>query len=571
MRGSAPVAVAAELDHDDVDPPEPSEPVTEPVDDDTDKPPKEVRDVKEPKDKAAAREAVTSQVREIRAAEDQSLKDILDGLGTDGAFKIHVRRLEPEEWTDPQTGRRVKTAGVLKTYTQRIDEEFLADRHGGGRYQLKFTRRTPKGSYEFYTQRTVDIAGDPRVDDVPRTVGAPNAAPAPTSPDGHPSIVREAFGVLREQLDRERDREAPAAKGIDPAMQLVLEQMRGDAARRDREMTELRAELSQARNHKPAEDPLKERLMDNLITSKSGEVEALRLRQEAELRMTKESAAQDEKRLHDRFDRDMAAMNASYQREITALKASHDVSHAAAKGSFELQVKLLESDIKRLERDNASMRDELKDLRARKDKGILEQVKDLATIKEALLDDDDGAAKTGFDKAMDLVSSPGAAEFVKGIMGKAEQAPAAPAQPTKPTGPRFVRSADGQTFAQTPDNRLIPIKRKPKVIPPTHNPDGTVATPAIEMPEVDPAQVAIVVGYLEKACAGKQDPEVVAQSGRSLVPEEVLTWIRANDTEAVSGVDLFMSKVAKLPSTSPLSTQSGRNWLRKVGKALVGA
>jgi len=36
------------------------------------------------------------------------------------------------------------------------------------------------------------------------------------------------------------------------------------------------------------------------------------------------------------------------------------------------------------------------------------------------------------------------------------------------------------------------------------------------------------------------------------------------------GVDGFMSKVAKLQSASPLASQAGRNWVRKVGKALVG-
>ena len=357
---------------------------------------------------------------------------------------------------------------------------------------------------------------------------------------------------------------------------MLLEQMRDGLAHRDREMAELRAELAKTRDQKPADDPLKDRLLGNLIDTKSGEVEALRLRQESELRMVKDSAIQNEQRLHDRFDRDMASLRSSFEREITALKASHDISLAAAKGSFELQSVLLQNDIKRLERENQTQKDELKELRARKDKTIMEQVKDLNAIKEALVDDDDGAVKSGFDKLMEVVANPATTEFAKGIFGKAEAAvaPTAAAKAAAPTRAPFVRTRDGKVFAQTPDGQggvtLMPLKRKPKVIPPTVNPDGTVATPAIEMPEVDPAQVALLIAYLERAYAGKQDPEVVAQSGRSSVPDEVLTWIRANDTEATSGVDLFMMKVAKLPSTSPLSTQSGRNWLRKVGQALVG-
>jgi hypothetical protein len=137
-----------------------------------------------------------------------------------------------------------------------------------------------------------------------------------------------------------------------------------------------------------------------------------------------------------------------------------------------------------------------------------------------------------------------------------------------------VKSADGQVFLQRSDGSggtvLVPAKKRPKVIPATMNPDGSVATPPIELPEIDPENIQRLVGFLERAYDGKQDPEVVARSSRTAVPEEVMTWLRQNDTEQVSGVDLFMSKVAKLPSTSSLSTQGGRNWLRKVGKALVG-
>jgi len=36
------------------------------------------------------------------------------------------------------------------------------------------------------------------------------------------------------------------------------------------------------------------------------------------------------------------------------------------------------------------------------------------------------------------------------------------------------------------------------------------------------------------------------------------------------GVDGFLTDVAKLEGTSPLASQAGRNWTRKVGKALLG-
>ncbi len=539
---------------------------------DDDKPDKPEDKAKPPKPPA---DGVSGPLREIRAEEDLSLKSVLDNLGSDGSFKISVYRVEPEEWVDPQSNRRVKTAGKLKTYATKIDEDFISDRHGGGKYVLRFTRRNAKGSYNFLTQRTIDIAGDPRVDDVPRTSAQPLSAVAPGPVGENPGLVKEAFSMMREQLERVHDKE-PLPKGIDPAMQIVLEQMRRGDERRDAEMAELRRDLAQARNVKPVEDPIKDKLLGSLIDGQSGHVEALKLRQESELRQVKESALEEQRRRDDRHERDLAMIRAGYDRELAALRSSHESSTAITTQTHNLQVNLLERDNKRLERELDSLRAEVKDLRARKDKSIVEQAKDLEAVKDAL-GLDSGGDKTNFDKLLEVASSPAAAEFVGRIVGQGKDpaaAPAAaasqPAQPSRqlvqdPTGAKFWFVTDGKG-----GSRLVPAKKKPQVIPATTTADGTVVTPAIELPQVDPTSVQMVVAYLERAYSGKQEPEVVAQSGRASVPDEILTWIRTNDSEQVSGVDLFMSKVAKLPSTSPLASQSGRNWLRKVGKALIG-
>jgi hypothetical protein len=520
----------------------------------------------------------TAPLREILAEEDASLKSVLDNLGADGSFKISVFRIEPEEWIDPQSGRRVKTAGKLKTYNTRIDEDVLADKHGGGKYMLRFLRRNSKGSYKFLTQRTIDIAGDPRVDDVPRT-SAPVAGSAPVATGENTGLVKEAFHMLRDQLERVHDDRAPVApKGIDPAMQMMVDQMRRDAERRDAEMAELRRDLTVARNVKPVEDPIKDKLLGSLIDGQSGHVEALKLRQESELRQLKESAIEEQRRRDDRHERDVAMIRTSYEREIAAMRSSHESSTTIATQTHNLQVNLLERDNKRLERELDNLRIEIKNLRERKDKTIVEQAKDLEAVKDAL--GMDSGDKTNFDKFLEVATSPAAAEFVGRIVGGKEPG----AAPSAPLAAAPARAAPTRQLVQDPDtggkywlmtdgkggSRLVPAKRKPQVIPATTTADGTVVTPAIELPEVDPGLVTSLVTYLERAYSGKQEPEVVAQSGRASVPDEILTWIRTHDSEQVSGVDLFMSKVAKLPSTSPLSTQSGRNWLRRVGKALVG-
>jgi hypothetical protein len=520
--------------------------------------------------------AATGPLRQIVADEDQSLKGTLDSLGADGSFRIGVYRLEPEEWQDPQTGRRVKTAGKLKTYTSKIDEDLISDRHGGGKYQLRFSRRDAKGSYKFFTQRTIDIAGDPRIDDVPRTAAPAGGQTVVTAPSESPGLVKEAFAVLRDQLDRASEPRESGPRRMDPAVEMMLDQMRRDAERRDNELAELRRDLAQSRAVKPVEDPVKDKLLSSLIDGERGHVTALQLRYEAEARQIKSAAEEDIKRLHDRHERDVANVRAGFEREIAAIRSSHEVALASQKASFDMQVKLLESDNRRLERDNTELRADVKELRARKDRTIVETAKELEAVKDALgLGDGDGD-KSNFDKFLEVATSPAAAEFVSKVVGGGEKPAAQPAaqQPSHRPSRKLMQDPAGNKFIVTTDGagqeRLIPVKKKPRVIPATTNPDGTVATPAIELPQVDPVAVAAVVGYLERAFSNKQEPEVVAQSGRASVPDEILTWIRDHDSDRVSGVDLFMREVAKLPSTSPLSTQSGKNWLRKVGKALVG-
>lgn len=531
--------------------------------------------VRETKDSAS--------IKAIRAAEDEGLRSALDQLGKEGTYKIRVKRISPEWFDDPRSGKRVQVNGTLKTYTQSIDEDYIQSAHGGGRFQLTFLRLHPSGSFRIFTSRTVDIAGDPRLDDIPRTLAAPQAAPAAAGES--PGLVKEAFSVLRDQLDRAESRGRDDHKGIDPAVQMMLDQMRRDAERRDAELAALRRDLAEARNTKPAEDPLKDKLLDTMLTGERGHVESLRLRYEAEVRQAKDAAVENERRILDRHDREMAQLNDrherdmserrnAHEREINAMRTASETAGLALKSSFDMQVKLLEADLRRLERDNAELRSEVKDLRLRKDKTIVETAKELQGVKEALgLGEGEGAEKSSFDKILEAASTPAAVEafqkIIGGVGGGGKAQPEAPAQ-ARQVRQEIVRDPSGKTFLKVTDGntqRLIPAKKKPKVIPATQNADGTVQ-PAIELPEVDEASVAQVVGYLEKAFSNRVEPAVVAQSGKSLVPEPILTWIRNNDGD-VSGVDLFMSKVAKLPSTSPLATLAGQNWLRKVGKALI--
>lgn len=517
------------------------------------------------------------QIRAIRAAEDASLQAILDDIGPDGSYKIRVNRITPENWPDPKTGRPVSIVGLCNTYAHPIDEEFIRRTYGGGRYVVKFFKQAKDGSFKIFTQRTIDIGGEPIMDDLPRTplpagpiqVGAASAAA--TAAEG--TVVKELVGALKGQLDR-RDHHEP--RGIDPAMQVLLDQMKQQADRQAAEMRELRAELSTTRAQKPPEDPLKDRILSNLIDGESSRIESLRLRYEAaekQMRDRYEAEADGLKRRHeedlrrqqDRFDRQLDTVKASFEREIAAVRTANETTLSITKETGTLQRHVLDTDVKRLERDNQELREEIRLLREKKDKGILEQAKDLESLKEAL--GVEGGGEEGLAaKLVSVLESPAAAEFVKRIMpgaGDAAQIQAAQAQAQAQQRPRVVRDKrSGQTFVQSGPH-MVPVVKKPKVIPATVQPDGTVA-PEIVMPQVDDARLQQLMTFLSNAFAGGQDPIVVAQSGRSSVPDAIIAWIREH------GVDTFISKVAKLPPGSPLLTQAGKNWIRKVGKELTG-
>jgi hypothetical protein len=133
-------------------------------------------------------------------------------------------------------------------------------------------------------------------------------------------------------------------------------------------------------------------------------------------------------------------------------------------------------------------------------------------------------------------------------------------QPAAPPKPQITLGPDGKRYLLMPDGSVRgPLKKKtPKV-----QPEAPPGEPPL--PEIDPQQMAQAVGLLERAFAGNQEPEVVAQSAVSMIPPDVMECLRR------MGLEEFLVKVAKLPASSPLlANQAGKNWIRKFGKALVG-
>jgi hypothetical protein len=511
----------------------------------------------------------TSAMQAIRSGEDVALREYLEALGTGGAFRVRIMRTAPKILR--VNGRDYSTAGHLDTVNEAIDEQQIGNEYGGGTYDLTVTTRRKDNSYKYAGHRTITIAGDPKIEKLP--TNATQASTPSTPPNSNdPTLVKEMMGVLTGELRHAREAKP---EGIPPAIQILLEQMKEDARRRDQDLQQFRRELAEAQTRKPPEDTFKDKLLSTLVDGESGRILSIRAQHESEMRTAKEGHLQEIRLIEDRHDRTvrqmqqsheimLSNMKASYEREIAALNASHQVTAAATTTTSSVTITTLKSDIQRLEREVDTLRSDNKELREKKDKPLLEQLKDIKTLREAISDGDDGDS-SAVQQAIAAV--PAVVESIGGLiqMRQQQQAgqPQQTQQPQAAAKSRIVKNPQtGQRFLQQ-GGKVIPAQVKPKTI-------TTEAGEQIEIPKIEAPTLTLLITMLEAAYGRQEDPDIVAQTGKAQIPPDILAWIRQNHTEQVSGVDLFMTKVAKLPGTSSLASHAGRTWLRKVGLALIG-
>lgn len=522
-----------------------------------------------PTAKEPAREKLSPNMKRIRDEEESGLRDWLQVLSADGGvFRVALRRTEPKHLRNPKTGQDVSTEGHLRSYDEFPDEDQIQREFGGGKYHIKVMRQNERGSWKFVNHRHLTIAGDPRLDHLPLT--AEPTTVAPTMSHEEPTIAKAAFNLMAEQLKIKNER--PPDREIDPAIRMMFEQNREAMAALRRQLDAVQTENAALRNQKPPDDPFRDKMLDTLMTGDSARLTALRAQHESELRQLREGFTQDIKRIEDRHDRTIEAMRRShddaaasikmsYEREIAAMRLSHETAFSAAKTTAEVQAHTLKAEIDRLTRDNTELRQDVKELREKKEKSIIDSIEEVEKLKD-LIGSSDGE-KSGIDKVVEAFTSPTAVEGIGKIISRIPGVGGG--QPGMPEGmmqnpatmrPRVVQDQSGQKFIQV-GNQVVPARRKPKIV-------TTSEGAQIEVPAIEPDTIKTMLSLLENAFSNRMEPEIVAQSARPHMPVEVMGWVQEH------GIDLFMSKVAKLPGTSPLMSQAGKNWLRKVGEVLTG-
>jgi hypothetical protein len=514
--------------------------------------------------KAAAADGKVLQ--EMRTNEDRAIRDWLDELSGAGAIRVSVIRQLPAMWK----GKNVK--GLLATYQTAIDEDFIRDTHGGGTFYLRVMRPRRTGTgFEYAGGKVVEIVGDPRLDDVYR-----EEAQEKQQQHATPSadIIKTVVGTLERQLEKAQEKENRGA-GLDyDAMRAATAPLQAQLDQLNRERRELQTQLLQAQAHKPAPPPnedFKDKILEKMLDVENSRIAGIRTQHESELRQIKQSAIDTEARLRDSFERDKQTINMSHEREIAALKSAYDIKTGALETAFATQRALMEGELRRLDAALSESKAELAALRAKKEKSLLEQINDVNAIKEAIgLGEEEKEEKSMLDKVLES-----GAPILQNILAKQQeggaaaggvvQAPVqAPQQQPRPAT-KLLRGPEG-LYTQGPNGQINLVRRSPQRAAPGVQQKAEPGKPlAKKVPEIAPATVKIAIDYLETAYRNSQPPETVAQSVKSMVPSDVLTAIR------VLGVDGFLDDVARIDGTSPLSSQGGRNWARKLAKTLLGA
>ena len=316
-------------------------------------------------------------------------------------------------------------------------------------------------------------------------------------------------------------------------------------------------------------DPGQSDLINKMWSSDSGRLESLRAQHESELRIMRENSREDIKRLEQNNKDALNRLEDAHKRELDSLSRSFQGQIEAYKTSYETRIDGLKSDSSRLERDLVSKESEVGELRAKKDKSIADQAMELAGIQESLTNvfggGDDGEPQKWYEKMASVVmDNP---DTIKQLVGSPVAPPtpqqALPDPNTPPPGQPYQRPGDSEGVYVNDEagNARRLSEAEVAQLQAQHAAATAAAEKEARKPNAQETKVAVT--FMEAAIRNGTPPETFAESAKSAIPADILHYLESE------GVDAFLSDVAELESSSPLRSQNGRNWIRKVAKYLL--
>lgn len=539
--------------------------------------------------------SATTAAKAMSEEDDRGIHAWLQELGGDQAVRVQISRLKPE--VGPR-GENLK--GVLETADDLIDESYLKERYGGGKYQLRLSVVNKQGSFVYKKSRQIDISGDPIIrktakeedEDVPARSEAPDSM----------KMLMNLFQPILLSNIEEAKEARKLASSPDPVQSALLQQI---VAGRQEAEASLRTQY-EARIDRIIEDNARQlaRKDDEHARqlARLDDRHADELRRLAGIAERKDADhAEQIRRMESRHEAQLRDSQTFSERNMGVNEKANEIGITALKNSYEAQVQSLKSDLTRANRELDAAAAKISVLEAKKDQSLPDKLKEVNTIRD-LLNEVSGEEKSS--TLSDVVSTVFNSELASTLATKigALAAPTQPSAQTPPPGVPF-QTPDGQTWIidspglqprplsalelQQMQVRRRPsspaVRRRRPAQPPTAsaepaeaegNPSPDVAAQGLAdepgedagnqgmPPNARPpsaAELSAAVRFAEAAFNAGTEPAKLANSMRTMVPGDVMRFIRH------VGVDAL---IRELDENHVLATQAGTNYLRSVMEAL---
>lgn len=183
---------------------------------------------------------------ESQMAHDDAVAELLADLDFETVpYQIDLIRKEPEYHPD---GTHIGL-GWVHTYTEPIQQKQIADRFGGGKYQLSVRVPTAPGSqkYKFYDSKIILIAGEPVIP--PSRVK--KAADTGTATEAVREIMAKQLQIMEAQI---RETKAEAKEMVATMQQTNNPSMMLEMMREERKMQEQRLQAEREERTRERED-----------------------------------------------------------------------------------------------------------------------------------------------------------------------------------------------------------------------------------------------------------------------------------------------------------------------------
>lgn len=557
---------------------------------------------------------------QMNREDDLQIREIIEELGGDAVVKINITRRRPM-----MGAGGLQIGGSLETIDGAVDEEYIRETWGGGEYLIRFSVPKPNGSMKWMRNKTLKLAGPPKMHG--RVVGGGGEpGDAVAAGEVADPMAARAFEMMadmtreeRARADRLRDEvKQPRDSGFDVSAfqalnEPLLEQLRGAQA----QARELQMKVIELSTKEPPKDEFRDRLMTKMIDGESARIEQLRGQYENRIEKLREYHEDQVKRMEDRHTSDIARLEDRHMRELRAQEKALDAQRDTSKSSFDMRIDAKEETIKRLERELAAALTRIGSLEAKKDQTISEKADELIKVKEALDGiggDGDDSDKPWYERLLEVAGNSEAAMALIGKLGGAPPQGGKPGQPQQPNQAQLpppgipFQTGDGNVYVRDAAGNVTildqgmmrkqralaeaKVKRKTErqqqqqrpAAPQQQAAPGQVAPPAATPTaldeglddddddddssdelalQLDEKDVKIALSFMENAIKNGTPPEKFAQTARSLVPGDVVSFLQR------FGVRKLLSLV-KLDTNSPLTTQRGRVFADSVAKVLIG-